>query len=348
MRTLLDQIEVWLSDDKSVALATVIKTWGSSPQPVGAGMAVTGEGQIAGSVSGGCVEGAVIDASLEVIKTGKPIRLHFGVADSDAWEVGLACGGEIEVFVRVFTKTQLKLWMEVLNLEQVFCSTLLINGPDKSLGKELIVFDDGKYLGDELPAMKQQPIILAAKEAISSGKSSCRIVDEDQLEEFFFHVFLPMPRLIVVGGVHVAVPLVKLADMIGFEVIVIDPRRLFGTDERFPGIKQLLRAWPAEAFKKIHINPSTAIVMLTHDPKIDDPAIKVALSSPAFYIGALGSKKTHQKRLERLLADGVDRERLELIHAPVGLDLGGRSPEEIALSIMADVVKEWNSVGDKS
>ncbi len=347
MRTLLDQIEIWLSDDKSVALATVIKTWGSSPRPVGAGMAVTGEGQIAGSVSGGCVEGAVIDASLEVLKTGKPIRLHFGVTDSDAWEVGLACGGEIEVFVRVFTKTQFKLWSEALNLEQVFCSTLLINVSDKSLGKELIVFDDGKSLGDEFPAVKLQSIILAAKEAISSGKSSCRIVDEDQLGEFFFQVVLPMPRLIVVGGVHIAVPLVKLADMIGFEVIVIDPRRLFGTDERFPEIKKLLRAWPTEAFKNLQINPSTAIVMLTHDPKIDDPAIKVAVSSPAFYIGALGSKKTHQKRLERLSADGVDRERLELIRAPVGLDLGGRSPEEIALSIMADVVKEWNSVGNK-
>jgi len=347
MRTLLDQIESWLSNGKSVALATVIKTWGSSPRQVGAGMAVTGEGQIAGSVSGGCVEGAVIDASLEVIKTGKPIRLHFGVADSDAWEVGLACGGEIEVFVRVFTKKQLQLWLETLNLEQVFCSALLVNGPDTLLGKELIIFDDGKSLGDDFPPVEQQSIILNAKEAISSGKSSCKIVNDDQLGEFFFHLVLPMPRLIVIGGVHIAVPLVKLADMIGFEAIVIDPRKLFGTEERFPEVRQLLRTWPMEAFKEIQVNPSTAIVMLTHDPKIDDPAIKIALSSPAFYIGALGSKKTHQKRLERLSADGIDRERLELIRAPVGLDLGGRSPAEIALSIMADVVKEWNSVGNK-
>ena len=347
MRILLDQIETWLSDGKSVALATVIKTWGSSPRPVGAGMAVTGEGQIAGSVSGGCVEGAVIDASLEVLKTGKSIRLYFGVTDSEAWEVGLACGGEIEVFCRVFTQNQLKSWKKALDLEQAFCSALLINGLDKSLGKELIVFDDGSSLGDEFPTVKQQSIIQTAKEAISTGKSKCKTVDDDQLGEFFFYVVQPKLRLVVVGGVHIAVPLVKLADMIGFEVIVVDPRKLFGTEERFPEVGQLLRKWPIEAFKSIQVNSATAIVMLTHDPKIDDPAIKIALFSPAFYIGALGSRKTHQKRLERLTADGVDWERLELIHAPVGLDLGGRSPEEIALSIMADIVKDWNSMGKK-
>ncbi len=129
----------------------------------------------------------------------------------------------------------------------------------------------------------------------------------------------------------------------GFEVIIIDPRRLFGTQERFPGVQLLLTEWPDSAFKKITIDSSTAIVMLTHDPKIDDPAIKIALRSPAFYIGALGSKKTHQKRVDRLVRDKVDPQSLDRLHAPVGLDLGGRSPEEIALSIISEITKVWNS-----
>ena len=144
------------------------------------------------------------------------------------------------------------------------------------------------------------------------------------------------------GGVHIALPLVNLADILGFDVIVIDPRRLFSSADRFPEVKQLLSEWPKTAFEKIQITQSTAIVMLTHDPKIDDPAVKIALDSPAFYIGALGSKRTHQKRIQRLASSGIDQEKLDSIHAPVGLDLGGKSPNEIALSIMAEIVQVWN------
>ncbi len=343
MRELLDQIEIWSNDGQSVALATVIKTWGSSPRPVGAGMAVTADGGMTGSVSGGCVEGAVIDASLEVLKSGDPTRLHFGVADSEAWEVGLACGGEIEVFVRVFSKSQLEIWKRALQTDQAFCSALLVSGPEKLLGKELILLEDGNTLGGDFPIKLQQSIVNAAREVITGGKSSCQTIEADKLGELFLHRVQIKPTLIIVGGVHIAVPLVNLAEIIGFEVIVIDPRRLFGTEERFPGIKQILSEWPEKAFKKIQINQSTAIVMLTHDPKIDDPALKIALSSRAFYIGALGSKKTHQKRVDRLTADGVESEKLNLIHAPIGLDLGGRSPEEIALAVIAEIVKIWNS-----
>ena len=135
-----------------------------------------------------------------------------------------------------------------------------------------------------------------------------------------------------------------MADVLGFEVIVIDPRRLFGSRDRFPEVKQLLTEWPDSAFKKIKVDASTAVVMLTHDPKIDDPAIKAVLNTPAFYIGALGSRKTHQKRIERLVNDGIDHHELDRLHAPVGLDLGGGSPQEIALSIISEIVKEWNSI----
>jgi len=343
MRNLLDQIETWLNNDQSVALATVIKTWGSSPRPVGAGMAVSAEGQIIGSVSGGCVEGAVIDAALEVLKSGNPNRLHFGVVDSEAWEVGLACGGEIDVFVRDFDLQKLNNWKTAFQTGKPFHSALLVNGSDSLVGEELLLLDDGSIVTPGFSSEQKEIISKSIQEGEDKGKPSPPGFIENDLGEFFYQLITMKPTLIVVGGVHIAVHLVKLAEILGFEVIVIDPRRLFGTGERFPGVKQVLNEWPGEAFKKLLVNQSTAIVMLTHDPKIDDPALGIALTSPAFYIGALGSKKTHQKRIERLSASGIDKDRLSIIHAPVGLDLGGNLPEEIALAIIAEIVKVRNT-----
>ncbi len=343
MRELLEQIETWIDNGQSVALATVIKTWGSSPRQVGAGMALNAEGGMAGSISGGCVEGAVIDASLEVLKSGKTARLHFGVADSEAWEIGLACGGEIEVFVRVFGSPQLDIWKSAFQTEGAFCSAMLVSGSEMMLGKEIIILEDGSTLGSDFPIEQQQSIVKAVGDLIARGKTPSQTIEGGNLGELFLNRIQMKPTLVIVGGVHIAVPLVNLAEIVGFEVIVIDPRRLFGTKERFPGVKQVLGEWPEKAFQKIQVNQSTAIVMLTHDPKIDDPALKIALASQAFYIGALGSKKTHKKRVDRLKADGVDSEKLNLIHAPIGLNLGGRSPEEIALAVIAEIVKVWNS-----
>ena len=348
MRELLDQIEIWLKEGQAVALATVIKTWGSSPRPIGAGLAVTGDTQVTGSVSGGCVEGAVIDNAKEVLQSGKPTRLFFGVADDDAWKVGLACGGEIEIFIRVFKESQLGNWRKALDSDQAFCGCLKIGGPDASLGRELMTLEDGKTFGDKFPAEEKELIIAIAKQQLREGASCCQKIGAPKLGEFFFHLVKPKPRLIIVGGVHIAIPLVKMAEIVGFDVIVIDPRGLFGTEERFPKVKELIQTWPGQAFQSVSINQSTAIIMLTHDPKIDDPALKITLESQAFYIGALGSRKTHQKRLERLAADGVDSKKLNLIHAPVGLDLGGRSPEEIALAVIAEIVKVWNATENGS
>ncbi|MCJ7717888.1 MAG: XdhC family protein [Anaerolineales bacterium] len=341
MRKLLGQIETWLNNNQSVALATVIKTWGSSPRPVGAGMAVTQDGEINGSVSGGCVEGAVIDAALEVIKSNKPKRLHFGVADSDAWQVGLACGGEIDVFVRNFDISKLNVWKTAFQTNQQFYSILRVKGAGDLLGEELLILNDGSIINQGFPSDQVELLKNSIQEEAVQGKAVTTVIKND-LGEIFYQLIQTPPTLIIVGGVHIAVHLAKLAEILGFEVIVIDPRRLFGAGERFPGVKQVINDWPGDAFQKIQIDQSTAIVMLTHDPKIDDPALKMSLSSPAFYIGALGSKKTHAKRLDRLSADGIDIERLNIIHAPVGLDLGGKLPEEIALAIIAEIVKTRN------
>jgi xanthine dehydrogenase accessory factor len=342
MDGLLDQIGIWFEKGRSVALATVIKTWGSSPRPAGAMMAITDQGEITGSVSGGCVEGAVVDAALGVMKNQRPKRLHFGVADEEAWEVGLSCGGEIDVFVREYTPEDLACWRIALKKEERFCLVLVLEGDTNFLGVNWVVFENGM----SQQTSTQDPIPLILNEAVHAAtpreRTAIITLDDLMIQEAFLSFVDPPRKLILVGGVHIAIPLASQAETIGLDVIVIDPRRLFGTSERFPAVKQLLQEWPQEAFKRLSVTPSTAIVMLTHDPKIDDPAIKIALDSRAFYIGALGSRKTHQKRKERLLDQGVAPEDLNRIHAPVGLDLGASSPEEIALAVLAEIIQVWH------
>jgi xanthine dehydrogenase accessory factor len=248
----------------------------------------------------------------------------------------------------VFGREQLRIWQEGCQAKQTFCSVLLIEGREKQLGKELIILEDGRILGEVFSDSARKEILGAAQEVMRAGKSTCKELAGEELGEIFFHLVHPQPTLILVGGVHIALPLIKLAEVLEFEVVVIDPRKLFGTAERFPEVSALLTEWPDAAFQKVDLNRSTAVVTLTHDPKIDDPALKAALASPAFYIGALGSRKTHQQRKRRLVEDGFNQEQLQRVHAPVGLDLGGRSPQEIALSIMAEVVKAFNSAGQGS
>jgi xanthine dehydrogenase accessory factor len=343
MRDIFGQIREWLEAGHSVALATVIKTWGSSPRPVGAVMAVNHDSQIAGSVSGGCVEGAVIQAALEVIESNSAARLHFGVTDEDAWDVGLACGGEIEIYIRPFSSQDLDNWSKIIDTKSSFCSVILVEGDEKSFGQEYFLIENAPDPFSDLEPELRGLLESSVKEILVSGKSTTKILPLTNRIEIFVTVFTPPLELIIVGGVHIAIPLVSFAQVMGFSVTVIDPRGLFSTKIRFPDV-DLLPEWPSTAFKKITLSSSSAVVLLTHDPKIDDPALIIALDSPAFYVGALGSKKTHQKRLERLRVEGISEEKLGKIHAPVGLDLGGRSPEEIALSVLAQIVKEWNNI----
>lgn len=325
MRETIDRIADWLDSGQSIALASVIKTWGSSPRPVGAVMAVTQDGQIAGSVSGGCVEGAVIEAAQTVIKKNQPLRLQYGVADAEAWEVGLSCGGEIEIFIRPFFYKDLQNWIKALDSGRLFCSVLIINSDGEDIGQEFFLFQDGTYNNVDLQSGSMTNLMDVAGKILLSGKSTAVILPGAEHIELFVTVLdLPL-ELILVGGVHLALPLVSLAEIMGFNITVIDPRRLFSSKERFPTVK-LIQEWPSTAFKKFTLSSSSAVVMLTHDPKIDDPAILLAMDSDAFYIGALGSKNTHQKRVERLREAGVTEENLARIHAPVGLDLGGRLP----------------------
>jgi xanthine dehydrogenase accessory factor len=341
MRDILPELTQWTSEQEPIAVATVIQTWGSSPRRAGAKMALTPDGKITGSVSGGCVEGAVFEAGVDVLQADRPQLLHFGVADETAWEVGLACGGSIDIFVKPLDTEFFNALHSVLSSDQAAVSATVVRGADELLGREMLVRDDGTVTGSIDPSLDLQVLDLA-NEILAQGESRRVKLNEDT--EIFLEAILPPPTLIAVGGVHITIALMALAKTLGYRTVVVDPRSAFGNETRFPNVDQLIQAWPQEAFDRLPITRSTAIAMLTHDPKLDDPALKIALPSQAFYVGALGSKTTQAKRRQRLLDEGLTEEQLDRLHGPIGLNIGAGTPEEIAMSIMAEIVAARNHV----
>lgn len=339
MRDILSELTEWIESGEPVALATVVQTWGSSPRTVGAKMAITTTGRIAGSVSGGCVEGAVVETGLEVLKTGRSRLLHFGVTDETAWEVGLACGGQIDVFVQPLDQAMFSTWREQLLDGRPHAIATIVRGSEDQIGRQALLNDGDETLeifGVETGAQIYEKVRSAQREDRSrlftlEGKGGEEL-------EIFVEVVSPPPVLVIVGGVHIAIALASLARTLGFRTVLVDPRKSFGSRDRFPHVDQLIRAWPQEAFTEIELHHKSAVAMLTHDPKIDDPALQVALRSPAFYVGALGSQKTQAKRRQRLLESGLSTEQLERLHGPIGIDIGAETPEEIALAVMAEIV----------
>ncbi|MCL4267818.1 MAG: XdhC family protein [Anaerolineae bacterium] len=335
MQEVISDINKWQAENQPIALATVVQTWGSAPRKEGAKMAVTPDGRMAGSVSGGCVEGAVFEEAVAALENGKPKLLHFGVADETAWDVGLACGGTIEIFVEALDVNAYTLMHELITQDKAGASITIIRGPEGTVGQKLTVARDGRTLGTLGPDL--DALALAAEKKLQSPQ---RVQLTDEVEVFVDTV-RPSPTLIMVGGVHIAVALTQYAKVLGFQTIVIDPRRAFGSEARFPHVDKLIQAWPKKAFAEVEVTPETAVALLTHDPKIDDPALEVVLRSPAFYVGALGSSKTHAKRVARLQEMGITAEQISRIHAPIGLSIAAVTPEEIALSVMAEIVKAY-------
>lgn len=339
MRDILTDLDRWRAETTSIALATVIQTWGSSPRRAGARMALTPDGKIAGSVSGGCVEGAVYEEGLDALKTNRPRLLHFGVADETAWEVGLACGGSIDIFVKPLDEEVFPALRSLLVEETSGVLATVVRGPEEALGHEMLVGENGKVMGSFGTELDKQALGLA-RETLLRGESRRVMINENV--ELFLEVILPPPTLIAVGGVHITIALMALAKTLGYRTVVIDPRSAFGNQERFPNVDRLIQSWPQDAFREIPLTRATAVAMLTHDPKLDDPALKIALPSPAFYVGALGSKTTQAKRRQRLLDEGVTQEQLDRLHGPIGLEIGAGTPEEIAIAIMAEIVAARN------
>ena len=343
MIDVIHKVNDWLALEMDIAIAIVVKTWGSSPRQAGAWMVINGSGEFDGSVSGGCVEGAVIEEALQSIETHRPKMLHFGVADETAWEVGLACGGEIDVFINPLygkdsqTRKHFRDIMVSVGGDGQYSMAHIIRGSEENLGSYWFSSAMGSMgtMSEEL----QSFVLTDSQDDILSSKAAAEIhkVGEDG-GELFLEFHPPVMKLIIVGGVHIAMPLAHQAVLLGYRVFVVDPRSAFGTEARFPHIDGLFTSWPDKALEEIGLDSGTAVAVLTHDPKIDDPALSKALSSSAFYVGALGSKRTQKDRRRRLLESGLSHDQLARLYGPIGLELGGRDPEEIALSIMAEIV----------
>ncbi len=332
-------IETWIAKGSRCALATVTQTWGSSPRPAGSSMAIREDGAVVGSVSGGCVEGAVIEAARSSIRDGKAAVLEFGSIEPEAvWAVGLSCGGSIRVLVEPIPDggehpDGLATWQEIANrLRDRTPFVAVVRLESGRVERALLDPETGEG-GVGLPA-EVRASALEHYEKRESGEA------ELAGETYFFHVHARPDRLLIVGGSHIAIPLVAFARELGFETLVVEPRAAFAGADRFPAApERILNAWPGEALPSIGLDEDTYAVVLTHDPKIDDEALRILLKSPAAYIGALGSRTTHADRRQRLLAEGFSEAELGRIHGPIGLDIGARTPEEIALSIIAEIVK---------
>lgn len=334
MQDILPDLLSWLQAGERIALATVVQTWGSSPRGVGAKMGITATSKMTGSVSGGCVEGAVIEISQQVLETGQPQLLHFGVADETAWDVGLACGGTVDIFVQTLDLARFHQLREVYAAHQTAVNLTILRGPEIGNG---FVLENAQTDSPPFNPALLPSALTAARRALSEGHSQ-RLLLPDETTEIFAEVIAPPATLVIVGGVHTSIVLAQFAKILGFRTVIVDPRRAFGNPDRFPHADQLIQTWPDEALEALHLTPSSAVAVLTHDPKLDDPALLVALPSPAFYVGALGSQNTQAKRRARLLEAGLTEAQLNRLHGPIGLNIGAKTPEEIALSIIAEIV----------
>jgi xanthine dehydrogenase accessory factor len=330
MRDITSTLQQWIDSNERIALATVIWAEGSSPRSPGARLGVTASGQIVGSVSGGCVEGAVFEEAQEVLTSGRPQHLHYSVTNETAWEVGLACGGTVDIYVEPFAKIHEEIVKTLAAGEIVALAT------DIESGRHWAVWPDGHSMGE--PSLSPRLLALFPPTPDKMSLSSERHVLFKPEGNVFLEVFALPPTIVIVGAVHVAMPLVQMAQAVGFRVQVVDARRTFLTRQRFPTADELVCAWPQEALSSESLSPQHYVVILSHDPKFDVPALHIALQSNAAYVGLIGSRTTQAERRQALLEAGLESEALERIHGPIGLDLGGRSPAEIALAILAEIV----------
>ncbi len=338
-----------LARNEPFGRAVVTEVWGSAPRPAGAVMLATRSGAVVGSVSGGCVENAVAQEIAQAIERGTPKLVAFGVSDETAWEVGLSCGGSISVFVEPAVRPAL---IEAARGDGGVVIATVIAGPG-ALGAALLVHEDGRteFLpapgADAAAGSRAEADLRAVATDLEGAAQAALLTGLSRTETFtapggepltvLLEVFARQPRLVIFGGVHVAQALTHLAKALGYRTYVADGRAGWLTRERFPDADELVLAWPEEAFARIGLDASTYVVLLSHDPKFDEPAMELALRSPAAYVGAIGSRKTQAKRRARLEAAGFTASQLARLRGPIGLDLGGRQPMETALAILAEM-----------
>jgi xanthine dehydrogenase accessory factor len=352
MQELLDSLDAWRAEHAGVGRAVVVRTFGSAPRPEGAVLLASDDGRIAGSVSGGCVEGAAAEEIHAARSSGRERVIRYGISDEQAWDVGLACGGTIDVLISPVVPevaiTAARETHEGRGDGRAIVTPLPPDSPPSAFGAHapgagappvapLVVHDDGRLEGTLGDPSADAELVAAATSALAKGLSRTVEIAGRQL---FIEAYPIRPRLVVVGAVEVARSLVRLARELGYETVVVDGRAAFATEARFPDVDRLVVGWPDEVADEIGLGPADAVAVLTHDVKFDEPAIVEALRRGCRYVGAVGSRKTQADRRARLLEAGVDEAQLDRLRGPIGLDLGGRLPAETALAIMAEVVAE--------
>lgn len=363
MRDVIEAVANWIQQGETFALATVVSTSKSAPRPAGASMAVGSGGEAVGSVSGGCVEGTVYQLGQEVIEDGFPVLERFGYSDDDAFAVGLTCGGIIDVFVErvnreIFPEID-RVISDINNGVPVATATLVEHPQPERIGQRLVVWPE-QTSGTLGSHQLDHAVVDDAVGLLAAGESKVLMYgpDGERMEtgaKIFVASYQPKPRMIIFGAIDFAAAVARAGSMIGFEVTVCDAREVFATAARFPAADAVVVSWPhtylEQELAKGRVDNRTVICVLTHDPKFDVPVLDIALrlegSAKPAYIGVMGSRKTHHDRMVRLQDAGLGEEQMGQMRSPIGLDLGGRTPEETAISVAAEIIAErWGGTGE--
>ena len=338
MKDILPDLDLWQTQGEEIALATLVQVRRSAPRPPGARLCVTRSGRMSGSVSGGCVEADVFERAIQILDSRNPEVANYGIADEMGFEVGLSCGGSIDVFIEPFVPDDE--WDAVrraveLQQEVVYAIGL---APAPLLGRKLTRVSDGRAVGAIDPSLDGDIASEGDMLLRTGGTKVVALPWQGEQAQVFVEAIRPSPTLMIVGATHAAISLCRLAAEVGFEVTVIDARSALATPERFPDAERLIQAWPDEALAKTPLDRYSSLVVLTHDPKFDVPTLASALQSEARYIGAQGSRVTHERRKKDLRQQGFSDADLARIRAPIGLDIGSRTPAELAVAILAEVL----------
>jgi len=346
MREIIDEVSLWFKSGEPFALATVTRTWSSVPRPVGSAMAISESGEVVGSVSGGCVEGEVFEVGRELLRSGHSKRVTYGVSDENAYAVGLTCGGTIELFIQCINSNSFPEFEVVVNAVRQgkpIAIATLIEGTD-SVGSHLI-FNGNEVHGTLNSAKLEHSVVADGRGLLDRGET--RVVKfgpngERRMDQVsvLIESYTAPAKLIVFGATDFAVAVVRIGKFLGYRVIVCDARGLFVTEKRFPEADEIVIAWPHKYLPTVEVDSRTAICVLTHDPKFDVPVLEIALRTKAGYVGAMGSRRTHDDRLRRLREAGLSEVELSRLRSPIGLDLGARTTEETAISIAAEMISD--------
>ncbi|WP_020500532.1 XdhC family protein [Sciscionella marina] len=343
MREIVEELQFWTAARLRYAVATVVRTWHSAPRQPGAAMAVSEHGEVVGSVSGGCVEGAVYELAHEVMRSGKPVVQRYGVSDADAFEIGLTCGGTVEILVQPVDgdhDPDLPALLAAITAQQACAVATVLSG--SCLGQQLILTPDQLHSTFETPGLAARIVPrvrgMLARAATGSVTIGCAGPYGQEAVEVFVQSFAPPPRMLIFGAVDFTTALLRVGKHLGYHVTVCDARPVFTTRERFPDADELVVRWPHDYLRDTDVDERTVLCVLTHDPKFDIPLLEHALTTPAAYIGVLGSRRTHRDRIRRLHERGTTDSQLRRLAAPIGLDLGANTPEETAIAIAAEII----------